>query len=47
MNVIKFITNFAIRHQAEIEKMVLFIVQNIAEDTIAKRKNKSNVEAKV
>lgn len=39
--ILKFITGFFIRHQKEIEKMILFIVQSIAEDAINKRKNKT------
>ena len=42
---LKIITTFFFRHQAEIEKMMMYIVQAIAEDAITKRKNKSTKTA--
>lgn len=41
---IKFITGFYIKNRKEIDRMMLKIVQTIAEDTIKKRKENSTTK---
>jgi hypothetical protein len=45
VNFLKTITAFLLRHQEEIEKMIMYVVTAVAEDAIDKRTKKSTETA--